>query len=247
MCLKVALVDDESWGRERLASLLRDLDCEVIAELDHGLALLSWLKSGPAVDCLFLDVDMPGVNGLDVWAALVQPPPVVFISAHSGHAFRAFECEALDYLLKPVMLPRLQQTITRLNRIKAGMPGALQVLSKDEPTRSKGDRFPVRAGKGQLLLETRRVILFEVEDETVWAWCGGERFRTFWKSLSEVEAELPMSGFAKIHRGALLRLSAVVGVRPLPSGRCRARLNDGTEMDVSRVMTPTFKAALGAR
>ena len=106
-------------------------------------------------------------------------------------------------------------------------------------------RFPVKAGDGKLLLELRRCTHFEVEDQVVFAWSGGQRFRSFWTALSEVEAAFPEIGFLRIQRHLLLRPESVLGLRTLPTGRKAVRLGDSLELEVSRTAAHHLKERLG--
>ncbi|HEU4952905.1 MAG TPA: LytTR family DNA-binding domain-containing protein [Holophagaceae bacterium] len=233
--LKVALADDEPLARARLARLLREAGCEIAAELPDGPAVLAWLQDRPAVDALFLDIQMPGVTGLEVLAELPSRLPVVFVTAYAEHAVRAFEAAALDYILKPVSEARLEKTLARLREAPQG-----NVTGGASP-----GRYPARAGEGHIFLELRRTTHFEVEDEVVWAWCGGTRFRTGWTTLAEVEQTFPVAGLQRIQRHLLLRPEAVLGLRPLDGGRAALRVGEGLELEASRTATPKLKELLG--
>lgn len=235
--LRIALADDEPLARARLARLLREAGCEVAAELPDGPAVLAWLQDRPTVDALFLDIQMPGATGLEVLAELPSRLPVVFVTAFAEHAVRAFEAAALDYILKPVSEERLGKTLTRLREApQAGTVAGPAV---------GGGRYPARAGEGHIFLELRRTTHFEVEDEVVWAWCGGSRFRTSWTTLAEVEQAFPAAGLQRIQRHLLLRPEAVLGLRPLDGGRAALRVGDGLELEASRTATPKLKDLLG--
>lgn len=234
--LKVALADDEPLARARLARLLREAGCEVTAELEDGSAVLAWLQNAPAVDALFLDIQMPGATGLEVMAELPERLPVVFVTAHAEHAVRAFEAAAVDYVLKPVSAERLAKSLARLRDQPAPASAA--------PIHAPG-RYPAKAGEGHVFLELRRTSHFEVEDEVVWAWCGGSRFRTGWSTLAEVELVFPASGLLRIQRHLLLRPEAVLGLRPLEGGRAAVRIAEGLELETSRTATPRLKELLG--
>ena len=98
--LKALVVDDEPLARERLSRLLQEAGCTVVDQLEDGVALLQWLKEGHDVDVIFLDIQMPGLNGMEALAEAVSYPPVVFVTAYSEYAVRAFELAAHDYLLQ---------------------------------------------------------------------------------------------------------------------------------------------------
>jgi two-component system LytT family response regulator/two-component system response regulator AlgR len=237
--LRVALADDEPLARARLARLLREAGCEVKAELVDGPNILAWLQEPKEVDVLFLDIQMPGATGLEVAAELADCrhcPPVVFVTAYSEHAVRAFEAAAVDYIMKPVSADRLAKTLTRLRE------GGLR---RPEMPAMAPLRFPVKAGEGHVFLDLKRTTHFEVEEEIVWAWAAGGRHRTAWTTLAEVEAAFPGAGLLRIQRHLLLRPEAVLGLKPLEGGRASVRVADGVDLEVSRSVTPKIKEMLG--
>jgi two-component system LytT family response regulator/two-component system response regulator AlgR len=241
---RVVLADDEPLARTRLARLLREADCEVLHEFEDGQSLLTWLKEGPELDALFLDIHMPGSSGLEVAAEVAElknPPPVVYVTAFSEHAVRAFEGQALDYILKPISADRLQKTLARL---KGGGDKKSPTLDAKPPA-ATATRFPVKAGEGHVFLDLRKVSHFEVEDEVVWAWAQGQRHRTDWTSLAEVEGTFPSAGLMRIQRHLLLRPEAVLGLKPLDGGRASVRVGEGIDLEVSRSITPRLKELLG--
>ena len=238
--LKVALADDEPLARARLGRLLREAGCDVLAELPDGASLLEWMQSPPPLDALFLDIHMPGASGLELVAELKDPPPVVFVTAYSDHAVRAFETDAVDYVLKPISAERLEKTLAKLRRREIPKRSAAELKAALAP-----GRFPVKAGEGHIFLDLRKVSHFEVEDEVVWACGQGQRHRTDWTSLAEVEEAFPGAGMVRIQRHLLLRPEAVLGLKPLEGGRASVRVGDGVDLEVSRSVTPRLKELLG--
>jgi len=241
--LRVALADDEPLARSRLARLLREAGCDVKAELVDGPSVLAWLREPKDVEALFLDIQMPGATGLEVAAELADCahcPPVVFVTAHSEHAVRAFEAAAVDYILKPVSAERLAKTLSRL---REGGP------RKAEASGNSHQRFPVKAGEGHVFLDLKRTTHFEVVEEVVWAWVPANgtpaRHRTAWTTLAEVETAFPGTGMIRIQRHLLLRPEAVLGLKPLEGGRASVRVGEGVDLEVSRSITPKIKELLG--
>ena len=233
--LRILVAEDEPFNLRRLVRLLKEAGCDVVAELEDGPSVLAWLARGDPVDALFLDIQMPGLTGLDVTADLPRPVPVVFVTAYAEHAVRAFEQAATDYLLKPVTAERLAATLQRLR----ALPG-----NGAEPVRPSGPfRFPVRAGEGLVLVDLARTTHFLFEEGAVWAFAG-ERLRTTWKTLAEAEAVLG-ARVVRGHRHLLIRPEAVLGVRAGDSGRLLVRLAGGMELEVSRGAAPAFRARLG--
>jgi len=235
--LRVAIAEDEPMNQRRLARLLTDCGCEVLAVFGNGLEVEEWLATGPELDALFLDVQMPGLDGLSLRASVRPELPVVFVTAFAEHAVDAFTLDAVDFLLKPVTTERLVKSLVRVRRA-LGRQGA-----GGEPARET--RYPVSAGEGVLFLDLAKTAFFEVEDQVVWAWVGGERFRTKWKALGETEAFFPEAGLLRIHRHLLIRPEAVLGMRSSGGGsRVLVRMTGGAELEASRGATPALKARL---
>jgi DNA-binding LytR/AlgR family response regulator len=235
--LRTVVVDDEPLARERLERLLREAGCEVLAVLNDGPSLLEWVASNPPVDALFVDIQMPGPNGLEVLAELKNPPPVIFVTAYQEYAIQAFEVEAVDYLLKPVFEERLQKTLQRLQ--------AQQVQKLSDAQFKALHRIEVKAGKGRVLLRLDMVTHFERQGDRVTAFRGRETFPTHWKSLTEVERAFPGAGLVRIQRNILLRPEAVVGFQERWPRRLKVRVSDGVELEVSRTAAKEFRARLG--
>lgn len=247
MSLKVVIADDEDLARRRLSRLLRESGCEVIAELPGSREVLDWFQDPQhaAADVLFLDIQMPGLTGLEVIAELKSPPPVVFVTAHVQYALQAFEAAAVDYLLKPVQEERLQKTLHRLQQDQVPRRTGPELAALLPPPAPTGHRFPARAGEGFVFLELKKVSHFEVETEVVYAWSGADRFRTSWTTLAEVEGAFPDAGMLRIQRHLLIRPEMVIGFKPGWGGRGQVRLQGGHELDTSRNATPVLKARLG--
>lgn len=234
--LRVALAEDEPYNLKRLARLLREQGCEVVAGLEDGLAVMEWLEAGGDADALFLDIRMPGLSGLEVAKRLrAEHLPVVFVTAFPMHAVDAFEVAAVDYLLKPVEEERLAVALERLQ----------STHKRVVAPRTQGPfRYAVKAGEGYIFMNLAQTTHFEYEDGIVWAHANG-RFRTQWKSLAEAEAALEGQGILKAHRHVLVRPEAIIGMKHLDSGRLMVRLAGGTEIQVSRGAAPQIKARLG--
>ncbi len=240
--LKVAVADDEPLALERISRFLRELGCEVVAQHEDGHTLLDWLSQAPPLDALFLDIQMPGVSGLELIAELKVPLPVIFVTAFAEHAVRAFDAEAVDYVLKPVFKDRLERCLVRLRARQVPLRTGTEPRALVE---QKSQRILVKANGGNVLVDLRKVSHFEVIDEIVWAWVGGKRFRSTWTALSEVEADLPEAGLLRIQRHTLLRRDAVQGYRSLAGGRWKVRVSEGVELEVSRTATPILREMLG--
>lgn len=239
MNLRIAVAEDEPMNQKRLVRLLGDCGCDVVATFANGLEVEEWMAGNPDVDALYLDVQMPGLDGLSLRASLKPTVPVVFVTAYAEHAVEAFDLEAVDFLLKPVTTERLVRSLARVRK----------ALDREEPHAvergAKGGRFPVLAGGGMLFLDLQKTAYFEVVDQVVFA-VAGERFRTKWKSLGEVMAAFPEADLLRLHRHLLIRPEAVLGLRSTGGGaRVMVRMTGGVELEASRGATPKLKARLG--
>jgi len=203
--LRVLIVDDEPLARMRLAQLVREVSAggdpaaEVLGEVGEAQAVLDWLARQDA-DVLLLDIQMPGLDGTALAArlqALPRPPAVVFVTAHTEHALRAFELEATDYLTKPVRRERLQAALARVAR-RSAVPGAaapaLPVIVVSE--RGRLVRVPV-ADVLYLKAELKYVTLRTATHTYVLD-----------DALSEIEQRLGDS-FLRVHRNAVVAKAAV--------------------------------------
>lgn len=235
--LRVVVAEDEPFNRKRLSRLLGEAGCQVVAELPDGPSVLEWLEEGGQADAMFLDIEMPGASGLDVALDLPKHMPVVFVTAFAEHAVKAFEAAAMDYLLKPATAERLEVSLARIRERLARGPAQ---------TRSAGSpRYPVRAGTGLVFLDLAKTTHFLFEEDAVWSFVNGERFRTTWKALTEVEAAFPPPSLIRGHRNLLIRPEAVVGAQAGEFGRLIVRLQGGATVEVSRGAAPKLKERLG--
>ena len=204
MKLRVLLVDDESLARSRLTTLLGDCvapGAVVSAEAADAKQAMNALKLG-SFDVVLLDIRMPGIDGITLAqtiAAMPQPPAVVFVTAHSEHAVKAFELEAIDYLTKPVRLERLQQTLQKVERHLQASRGLDADLAEDVliiQDRGRAERVPLSEVlylKAELKYITVRTAV---------------RSYILDGSLSELE-ERHAAWFMRIHRNALIARRAV--------------------------------------
>ncbi len=209
--MKVVVAEDEALSRNRLARLLREAGCIVVNTFAEGRGALEWLCHHPEVEAVFLDIHMPNLDGLAILKSLGAQFPIVLTTAFAEHAVEAFDAEAVDYLLKPITASRLERALARIEHRLAHVPAST-------PVNSTPQRYPVHAGKGVVLVDLSKTTYFEVASEVVWAHAG-TRLRTQWKTLAEVETAFPGAGLLRIHRHLLVRLEAVLGLKPAPGGR----------------------------
>lgn len=258
--MRILIVDDEPAARRRLVRMAGELGVEVVGEAANGVEALK-LARERSPDLLLLDISMPEVDGFDVALHLPEPRPVVvFQTAHGEHALRAFDHEALDYVVKPVTRERLAQALARVDRYLAGIrspessagrkpPEAMspEMVSKLRAALGSGaqprGRLLVRCGRGHRLVPVEEISRFVAREGLVYAHTGEGRHLTDY-TLAELE-ERTAGGFLRVHRSALVNLDAVEGIVPNGDGSATLTLRDGKAVRVSRRRAPEIKEALG--
>ena len=252
MPLRCLLVDDEPLARDRLQALLEeaDLDIEIVAEAGSGKEAVSLIhEHGP--DVVFLDVQMPVLDGFDVVDLLPEGdrnrPHIVFVTAYDEYALQAFEVHALDYLTKPVRLERLNKTLDRVQEALAD-ESAEDQEKLDDLRNSRQDedlkRLTVHAGRRLRVVPLEEVRWIEADEGLVFAHTTEGRYRTDF-TLNELEKRLPSGRFVRAHRSSIVNLEAVYELVPEPAGTAVLRLQDGTEIKVARRRASDVKEALG--
>lgn len=235
MTLKALVVDDEAPARSELRYLLDEAGgVEVIGEASNASEASQLIKAIP-YDVVFLDIDMPGMSGIQLAEMLIQldrPPSVIFVTAHSEHAVKAFEVSAVDYLVKPVELGRLKQALERL--VPAEVAGA------------RIDRIPVEKAGKKLLVQVEEITHVMAKDDYAYLHTDSERYLST-NSLAQLERKLDASSFFRVHRRYLVNLAWVKEVVPMYGGTLLLTLADSaaTQVPVSRRRVPSLKKALG--
>lgn len=222
--MRALIVDDEPLARSKLLRMLQAFpDVEVVGEASGGAAALT-LAAQLRPDVIFLDVQMPGVDGFDVAASLPDDAPaVVFVTAFDQYALQAFDAHATDYLLKPVEPERLARTVQRLRvsergatRASVGVPAHLMIAER-------GQTHVVRCADIEWL---------EAADNYVTLHLPG-RSLLIRRTLTALLDDLGPA-FVRTHRSAAVALSAVLTVRPQGKGDATIVLRSGTEAPCSR-------------
>lgn len=241
--LRVVVVDDEPLARENLRALLApDPEVEVVAESPDGRAAIADIETHRP-DLVFLDIAMPDLTGFEVLRLVdvPMPPRVVFVTAYDEHALRAFEVNALDYLLKPVDDERFARTMERVRDGAFAAPAT----AVDDAERTSGldpvARLPVRDGSRVVFVAPTEVTHITSAGNYVTLHLDG-RTLLHRRALSDLEQDLAGHGFVRVHRTALVNVAAVREIRPAGRGDARMILTDASELRLSR----RYRAALDA-
>lgn len=227
--------------------MLAELDVEVVGEAANGVEALR-LVAERRPDLVLLDIAMPEVDGFDVVRHLEPPRPlIVFQTAYDDHALEAFDHEALDYVVKPVTLDRLERAIERARRRLAEAdrreptPQALRQVAARLPVQAK-PRLLVRSGRGHRLLPLAEIPRFSARNGLVYAHSGDGRQLTDY-TLGELE-ERTAGYFVRVSRSALVHLEHVDGIVSNGDGSATLTLSDGTSVRVSRRRSAEVRRAL---
>jgi two-component system LytT family response regulator len=220
------------------------------ADVDQAAELLAHV----AADVILLDVQMPGGDGFSLLPRLTERPAVIFVTAFDQYAVRAFEENAVDYLLKPFRPERLAKALDRA-RGELAQPEDMAkrldaLLSAVGPRAQAGshlERLTVRLGNKQLILKAEDVLWFGAEEKLVFAAVEGDRHYVNF-TLDDLEKRLDPAKFVRVHRGAIANLDRAAALRPGFAGTWRLQLDDTarTEVPVSRARARALKERLGA-
>lgn len=255
MTMRLFLVDDEAPARARLRDVLSDIaaDCahQIVGEADHAQAAIDGITQCQP-DIVLLDVQMPGMNGIELAAhlgrQLAQPPAIIFISAFDDYALKAFEVRALDYLLKPVRAARLAEALARVARLRVDQQTAMAETLRS--LRTTRQHFSVQQRGRVLLVPVADIIYLKAETKYVTLRTATSEY-LIEESLLSIEQEFTHL-FVRVHRNALVARDAIIGVE-----RGRHSVDNPTEaldtwqvilygtadrLPISRRQWPTIKA-----
>lgn len=249
--MHVLVVDDEAPARQRVRDLLRrDPDVGVVQEATDGLDAVALIRR-TVPDLVLLDVQMPELDGLGVVDAVgVEAMPLtVFVTAHDQHAIRAFETNAIDYLLKPFGDERFEAMLSRVrarlaDRTSRVFHDRLARLVAPAATSSWIDRIVVKMGGATRLLAARDIDWVEAAGVYVTLHTGN-RAILHRMTLSDLEARLDPRVFVRIHRSSLVNLEKVSHLEPLSHGEFEVVMRSGARVRLSRTYRAHLESRLG--
>ncbi len=257
MPMRTLIIDDEPPARERLRRMLAGNELvEVIGEAEGGVQAVEMIER-ERPDLVLLDIQMPGLDGFGVIEALEDPPPVIFVTAYDEYAIRAFEINALDYLLKPFSRERLERAVRRAQE-ELDEERDLGVSAAERFATRLGPLLESLAAQGHYLTrlavrdyESRRIRVLDV-GEVDWISVEGEqvtvhvgdRAYPIRRTLTELEARLNPTRFFRAHRSAIVNLDRVKEVIPWFKGSHKLRLTIGAEVELSRAQARALRELL---
>jgi two-component system LytT family response regulator len=253
--LRAYVVDDEPLAVRRLARMLAATGrVDVAGTATDPREALAWL-SRERVDALFVDIQMPGLTGLELCARLPEQPMIVFVTAYDDHALAAFELNSIDYLLKPVDPRDLDRAVGKLERLRAGpaagAAGVADALARvSEALRTQHPpalaRIASRVGDRISLIDLADITHFFADDKLTSA-ATAARTYVVDATIAELERKLDPARWLRIHRATLVNLAFVDEIHALFAGRAVVRLKDGkrTELPVARARVTELRRRLG--
>ncbi len=251
--ISTILVDDERLACDELAYLLRDFaDVELIATAANGVEAVKLIEDLEP-DLVFLDVQMPGLDGMSVIQKLrekeVPLPHFVLATAYDQYALEAFRLEALDYILKPIEKDRLAVTVERARRLLAEKNGkaAVAELAAGAPkTTFQRSKLLVRSSNRNFIVDAQDIIYATIEDGLITVVATNLEGESNYRTIEEMQSNLDPDVFWRVHRSFLVNINRIKEVIPWFKSSFQLRMDDKkhTEIPVSRVQTKRLRSLL---
>jgi two-component system, LytTR family, response regulator len=253
--LRVMIADDERPARSFLAALLRSFDyVEIVGEAEDGVQAVEIIER-KRPDLALLDLQMPELDGLGVIRLVRKSrmPLVAFVTAYDEYAVKAFEMNAVDYLLKPIDRPRLADTLQRaqdrLEQADLRREDMAHIQKAATSYEAKGgnvyvERIPVRQQDEVILLPVRDIASIEADGEVLNITTVRKETHSINYRLKDLEARLDPSQFVRLSRGSLARLELITRVTAMPGGTCVVTLKNDQRLPVSRIQSRILREQL---
>jgi two-component system LytT family response regulator/two-component system response regulator LytT len=257
--ISALVVDDEQLAREELYFLLKDFpEVEILQSATNGLEAVKLIERLEP-DLVFLDVQMPGLDGLAVIGKVresgVNLPHFILTTAFDQYAVEAFRLEALDYLLKPVEKERLAETVVRAKRIiedkqqaqeKAADVAAISTVSAPAKATLQRTKLLVRANNRNLIVDAQDLIYATIDDGTITVVTAHFEGQSNYRTIEELQSNLDPNLFWRVHRSFLVNINKIKEVIPWFKSSFQLKMDDKkqTEIPVSRIQTRRLRALL---
>jgi len=233
MPIRTLIVDDEPLARDRLRGFLKaEAGVELIGECGSGTEAITAIRNA-LPDLVFLDMQMPGCNGLQVLAELPEArrPAIVFATAYEKFAVDAFDVAAVDYLLKPFDRDRFQQA---LRRVREHLQRSREPAAAEAPApAARPDRITVKADGRLVFLKPEEIVRVEAADNYVTLHLVSGRLMLR-ETMTAIEARLGTAGFVRVNRSAIVQLDQIREIQPSQHGDYTVVMRDGTKLPLSR-------------
>jgi two-component system, LytTR family, response regulator len=244
MNLRALIVDDEHLARQLLREYAQEVaELEIIAECNNGfeaVKVIAELKP----NLVFLDVQMPKLDGFEVLELIDEPPAVIFVTAYDQYAMKAFEAHAVDYLLKPFHPDRFKKAIERVRaRLGEPLPAYTQLKTDAQPPGQKLERFVVKDGAKVHILSVDKLDYVEAQDDYI-ALHSENRNYLKQQTIAAIETQLDPARFARLHRSYIVNLERIDRIEPYTKDSRVVILRNGARIPVSRSGLNKLKSLL---
>jgi len=246
--IRAVIVDDEELARQVIRELLAPHpEVEVVSECANGFAAVK-IVTETKPDLIFLDIQMPKLDGFEVLELIGAASAIVFVTAYDSYAIRAFEVHAVDYLLKPFGAERFEAALDRAKeRLESKAPSAAvpatELAASARPPAQYLERIPVRDGAQVFIIPVSKLDFAEAQDDYVALSAEGKKHLKQ-QPISSLEAALDPSRFLRIHRSCIVSLERVAKVEPYSKDSHVAVLRNGVQLPVSRAGYARLRAFL---
>jgi two-component system LytT family response regulator len=248
MSIGALVVDDEPIARHAIVRLLRDdPEMELLGECGDGVSAVAAIRD-QSPDLVFLDIQMPAISGIDVVATIgaEHMPATVFVTAFEQYAVRAFEANAVDYLVKPFSRKRFAETLQRAkNRLASGTGGSApdaRILQALEALRQRDDyleRIPVRVDEAVVFVAVDEIVWIKASRNTVLIHLA-DRTHELRETMATLAARLDPRHFARVHRSAIINVRRVRTIHPWFNGHHVVTMDTGQQLRMSRYQHEAF-------
>ena len=242
--MRVAIVDDEALARGVLREYLaRHGDIEIVAECANGFEAVKAIEELEP-ELVFLDIQMPRLDGFEVAELIGAKTRLIFVTAYDQYALKAFDCHALDYLLKPFSEQRFDQALAHA-RTHRSMPETVQTLAREAATRAAPlDRVLIRDGAKVHVIASARIDYIEAQDDYISIRSEGKSYLKS-QRLSELETQLDPAKFLRVHRSYLLNIDGIRRIEAATKDSHVAILRDDTRIPVSKAGSQKLRLLVG--
>ena len=244
--LKVLLIDDEPLARNLLREYLQDYpELNIVQECGDGFEGVKAITAHKP-DLVFLDIQMPKINGFEMLELTDPPPPVIFTTAFDEYAMKAFESHAIDYLLKPFSKERLDKAVKKWQqqRTAGSTPNVEQLLQSPARQPEDQQRVVVKSGNNIRILPLSEVTCLEAFDDYVKIFTADDVFLKK-QTMAYYEQTLPANEFLRVHRSFIIRLDQLTRIEPFEKSGHIALLKSGARVPLSRTGYVRLREQLG--
>lgn len=255
MTITALVVDDEPLARSAIVRLLRDdAEIEILDECGDGVSAVQAIRN-QSPDLVFLDIQMPGIHGMDVVATIgaARMPATVFVTAYEQYAVKAFEANAVDYLVKPFSRQRFTETLQRVKaRLSAvavqaaGGSGIQQVLDALKQRDNYLERIPVRTDEHVAFVDVSDIVWIKADGNLVQIHLADRQYELR-ETMAALAERLNPNQFARIHRSAIINVRRVQAIHPWFNGHHVVTMDTGQKLRMSRYQHEAFLRLVSTR